>query len=272
MPTYEVSEQQKTFFEDFGYLVLKGWLKDDVAWIEKEFEGVWADRNERHDDVHARQVVPFIDQRERFCTLIDHPAVVAAADGLLGPDWNYNAGDGSYYVGDTQWHRDGKWRHLTFIKIAVYLDPVTRDTGCLRVIPGTHRLDNGYLPQGVDPNTRWGIPGSEVPAAALESEPGDLVVFNHNMFHSAWGGGTRRRMFTMNLTEHAKTPEQIAELHESIAAHAGYMIDHMHSDVMRSTASPERMRHLRQIMNEEGHLAELSAKQREAVQAAAASA
>ena len=34
--------------------------------------------------------------------------------------------------------------------------------------------------------------------AALETIPGDILMFNHDTYHSAWGGGNRRRMFTMN--------------------------------------------------------------------------
>ena len=256
MPTYEVTDQQKAFFDDFGFLVLRGWLKDDLHWIEEEFESVFTDRGIIHDNVQARQVVPFIDQRERFCTLIDHPAVNAAASKLIGDDWNYQAGDGNFYVSDTPWHRDGKYTANTFVKIALYLDPVTRDTGCLRIIPGSHRLDLGWLPQHFNPEERFGVAPADVPAHALESEPGDMVLFNHNCFHASFGGGTRRRMFTMNLSKHATTEDELGELRWSIAAHHVYDNERMHSDLMRETATPERLRHLQQIIDNEDALVE----------------
>jgi hypothetical protein len=37
----------------------------------------------------------------------------------------------------------------------------------------------------------------------------------------------------------------------------------MHSDVMKATASSQRMRHLRQVMEHEGHLPALVAKARQ---------
>ena len=44
------------------------------------------------------------------------------------------------YVGDTDWHPDcafvGTQKR---IKGAIYLDTVTKDTGCLRIIPGSHK-------------------------------------------------------------------------------------------------------------------------------------
>ena len=47
-----------------------------------------------------------------------------------------------------------------------------------------------------------------------------------------------------------------------IANHHRYWIDQMHSDVMRGTASPARMRHLQQVIDNEGHLPALSARAR----------
>ena len=41
---------------------------------------------------------------------------------------------------------------------------------------------------------------ADVPAMALETNPGDVVIFNQGTKHSAWGGGKRRRMFTINCT------------------------------------------------------------------------
>ena len=52
----------------------------------------------------------------------------------------------------------------------------------------------------------------DVPCVALETQPGDLVAFNHNLMHASFGGGTRRRMFTLNFCRQATTPEQVWEL------------------------------------------------------------
>jgi hypothetical protein len=89
-----------------------------------------------------------------------------------------------------------------------------------------------------------------------------VVAFNHNLMHAAFGGSTRRRMFTLNSCAHAETPEEIAELEKFIAGGARFWIDHTHSDIMRNTASPQRMRHLEQVIAHEGHLPALAAKAR----------
>ena len=102
----------------------------------------------------------------------------------------------------------------------------------------------------------------EVPHVALETQPGDVVAFNHNLMHSSFGGSTARRMFTINCCAYCETPEEIEELEKFVAGGARFWKDQMHSDVMRSTASPSRMRHLEQVMAHESHLPALSAKAR----------
>lgn len=261
-----LTQQEKRFFETFGYIHLPGLLRDDIGWITEEFEAVFRDRGVEHDQAKRSTIVPFIDQRKRLCRLLDHPAVAGLASGLLGEDFNYLGGDGNYYTGDTSWHADG---HHTaggrYVKIALYLDSVGRDSGCLRIIPGAHRIEAQPpwdATKAREAPDLWGVEQREVPAVALESEPGDVVAFDHNLMHASFGGSTRRRMFTLNLCGHCETPAEIEDLKSFIASGARFWIEHTHSDVMRETASAERMRHLAQVMEHEGHLPALTAKAR----------
>ena len=113
-----------------------------------------------------------------------------------------------------------------------------------------------------DSETVWGIVGSQVPAQALETQAGDVVVFNHDCKHSAWGGSTRRRMFTMNCCQ--RYPEaKLADLREYVAAGSRFFIERAYDDTIVRTASPERMVHLEQVLANDGHLAELSRKRRQ---------
>jgi hypothetical protein len=261
----QLTQQQQRFFETFGYLVLPGLLADDIAWITEEFEAVFRDRGVVHDGTKRSCIVPFIDQRERLCTLLDHPALIALISGLLGEEFNYLGGDGNYYAGDTGWHSDGAHTVGQFLKVALYLDPVGRDTGCLRVIPGTHRLEprpGWEARQAGKSRELWGVEPRDVPCMALESRPGDVVAFNHNLMHASFGGSARRRMFTLNCCRRCETPEEIQDLESYVGAHGRFWIDHLHSEIMRQTASSERMRHLRQVMEHEAHLPALAAKAR----------
>ena len=152
--------------------------------------------------------------------------------------------------------------------MALYLDVVTKDTGCLRVIPGSHRQDDVFANRlhDVTPRSRvnhteqqWGLDGSEVPAHAIESVPGDLLVFNQAIKHSSWGGDDRRRMFTMNFSERYRG-EDIDLLREDVAGLASFWTEKPYGDAMVETASPQRMVHLEQRLANADHLPELVAK------------
>ena len=153
--------------------------------------------------------------------------------------------------------------------MAFYLDPVTRDTGCLRVIPGSCHFGDRFtaaVHEGVpvtrqsSPEEFWGIDGSEVPAQAIESQPGDMLMFNHKTKHSSWGGSDRRRMFTLNFEE--RYPEEgLGDLREKMAkmvTNSGRA--EAYGETMVRTAGPARMRHLQQRLANEDHLRELVKK------------
>ncbi len=268
-----LNEQKKSFFNTFGFLAFPELLADCINEIIDVFETIWAQRGgghngQPHDGMQRSCIVPFIDQHERLCALLDDPRINGILAGLLGENFNYMGSDGNYYAGDTQWHSDGWGKEIRFVKIALYLDPLTRDTGCLRVIPGSHHLADQYA-NDVENTVRnspeqWDIHGPDVPALALETNPGDVVVFNHNLKHAAFGGSPRRRMFTINCSERfPEDEEHIALLKTQIAARARFWNDRAYSKIMVATAGPERKKHLTQVMAHDDHLAELSARARE---------
>lgn len=260
----QLTEQQQAFFDTFGYLVFPGLMTEEIASVIAEFRGVFDDKGVAHDATKRTCLVPFIDQREKLCALLDNPRIAGIAQGLLGDDWNYIGSDGNYYTGDTAWHSDGYHTVGKFMKIAFYLDPVKRESGALRVIPGSHRLEMQSWPalQAARAEELWAVGQNEVPSIALESNPGDVVAFNHNLMHSAFGGSTQRRMFTINLCRHIETPEEIEDLKAYIGHNARFWVDRMHGDLMLNTAGEERMRHLQQVIDNEGHLPALAAKAR----------
>ena len=267
-----LSEQQRTFFETFGFLAFPGLFTAEIEAITQTFEDIWqrhggGHAGRAHDGAARSALAQFIDQDERLCALLDDPRIVEIASGLLGEDFNYSGSDGNFYVGDTNWHSDG-WRQngIRYIKMAFYLDPVDANSGCLRVIPGSCHTEDHFA-QALQAQIRqsqelWGIDGRAVPAVALETQPGDMILFDHNLKHAAFGGGARRRMFTMNLSQRYPA-ELLPELRETIAGAARFWVERTYGETMIRTAGPERMRHLEQKLANDGHLAELSRKARE---------
>ena len=257
----QITDQQVRFFETYGYLKLTQAFRDDIDWITSEFEQVFVDRKMVHDGTKRSSIVPFIDQREKLCTLMDHPAIVNTASALIGDDFNYLGGDGNYYSGETAWHTDGFHTVGQYIKMAFYLDPVRAATGALRVVPGSHQIDTKW--EGRHPSKAeelYGIHPREMPAQALETDPGDLLIFNHNIMHASFGGSQFRRMFTLNMCRHAESPAEIIDLENYINDADRFWLDQTHSELMRRTANPERMRHLRQVIDHETGLPARAAK------------
>lgn len=258
-----LTESQKRFFTTFGYLAFKGLLRQEIGRITEEFTKNFEDKGVVHDHQRRSCLVPFIDQREYLSALVDHPAIVEIAQGLLGADFNYLGSDGNYYTGNTGWHSDGYHENAGYIKMALYLDPVKADTGALRVIPGSHSLPPDHpIRKAAKSKELWSIEAHEVPAMALESEPGDLLVFNHNIMHSSHGGNSQRRMFTLNLGKRARTEEEILDLRLYINSGARFWVEEMYGPAMLATASPQRMVHLQQAIDHQDELPALAAKAR----------
>jgi hypothetical protein len=266
----QLSEQQVAYFKAFGFLKFPGLFAEEVGEIVDAFEDIWqahggGHAGRQHDGKARSALVPFIDQHERLCGLLDDPRILGIATELLGEDFNYTGSDGNYYVGDTNWHSDGWHTKYTYVKLAFYLEPLTRDTGCLRVIPGSHRNGDSFADtlqatlRKSDDN--YGVAGRDVPAIALETSPGDLLLFNHNTKHAAFGGGTARRMFTINLSQRYRD-EDLPDLRQYVSGFARFWLDEVYSETMVRTADAARLRHLEQIMANDDHLPELSRKAR----------
>ena len=260
-----LSDDQMTFFDTFGYLYFPGLLADRIDRIIEEFEKIWSDRGgghhgKQHDGTQRSAIFPFPDLSEYLSSLLDDPRVHDIASSICGEDFNYTSGDGNFYTGNTEWHSDGYGtRPVLSIKMAFYLDRVTRETGALRVIPGSHRVGEPFgdvLEQRLRRDgPGFGVPGSEVPAQPLEITPGDIAVFNHSIKHASYGGSDHRRMFTMNFSQ--RWPDdKLEELRETLGQEARFWSDRIHGEAMVRTASPGRMVHLQQVRENDTQMAD----------------
>ena len=102
----------------------------------------------------------------------------------------------------------------------------------------------------------------DVPAIPLETTPGDLLVFDLCIKHASFGGGTRRRMFTINLQQRF-SDKDLPSLRENIASMANtkggahrFGALRAYGNIMIKTASPERMVHLEQRLANDALLQE----------------
>ena len=145
---------------------------DDV--FAKVFGGNPSDTKCRHS------LQSFFERRPFMPKLADDDRIHGIAERLLGDDFVLNATEGNFHFEDTQWHgSNGKPIVVRSIKIAFYLEPLTKGTGCLRFMPGSHCP--GFIQKLVDLSQQpddpdempFGVPGSVLPCVAVESEPGE---------------------------------------------------------------------------------------------------
>ena len=241
---------QKSHFETFGFIVMRqAFSPKEVAEIVREFTDVLEeDRKGQPFEGEKRQaVLAFVEKRPLLRQLVEDDRIHSPIEQLLGSDFVWRGSDGNLYVGDTAWHPDAPETELDYtrIKVAMYLDPVRVDTGCLRVIPGSHRqpLHDDLWPlrywrvqQAIaegrastrdlepfsavagDDEPVFGVDPQDLPSFPLESDPGDVVFFNQHLYHSSFGGHVGRRMFTMNFAEAPITDEHLELLRRE---HAG---------------------------------------------------
>ena len=252
------SQEQLNFFDTFGYLLIRQLFSpDEMGNIIEGFE--WSIQNcgggQNHNGTSRTMFLKPIEHAPEMCAILDHPSILGLIGGLLGQDFNYGGGDGNYYSGNTRWHPDGNWGQLFAAKTAFYLDPLTQETGALRFIPGSHRADHFVRQEKIDVNSSlelFGVPPTEFPGSiAVETNPGDIVIFNHDLYHASFGGGSRRRMFTMNCTRRAKNPAglEMARQYLSIHSPGGRNVKTgagVFYPTMLDTADENRMVHLRQ--------------------------
>ena len=220
-----LTDQQLAHWRTFGFLVLREVFSlEEMDEIRAAFDAVMEEERQGHpfDGKESQTVLWFVEHRPELARLAEDDSIYGRMEQLLGPGFIWLLSDGNYYVGDTQWH-GGKGGPvlLPHVKIAIYPDQVTKETGCLRVIPGSHRaeyrkhlkvLKQQYDDAGATP---FGVTGAQVPAYPLESDPGDMVFFSESLWHSSFGGRAGRRMVTLIYGENPDTVEKRDSLRET---------------------------------------------------------
>jgi ectoine hydroxylase-related dioxygenase (phytanoyl-CoA dioxygenase family) len=174
-----LTDIQTGAFERDGYAIVEGVLQPDLlARIRAEADALAAtepvetERRVWHERVLFR--------RQAFRDLLDVKPLVENAEALQGADVQLLAldlllvRDGSDGIG---WHRDVQFvcNKTLSINTGIYLQDLTDDVGPLRVLPGSHRVEDGPDVRGSDP-----IPGERT----VYAKAGDAVFFDAALLHA----------------------------------------------------------------------------------------
>ena len=218
-----ISDQEVEHFDTFGFLVRRGcYPPGEMETISRCFDELLSEDRDGQpfDAARGRQsVFAFVERRPQLRAIAEDDRIYRPIEQILGSDFVWIGSAANAYVGDTYWHPDNNDPEYRRIKVVFYLDPVRADTGCLRVIPGSHRppLYDELRPhknKGKDAaeHRAFGVLPHEIPFFPLESDPGDVVFFDQCTWHAAFGGSEGRRMFTLNFGQQATSPRHMEVL------------------------------------------------------------
>ena len=214
-----LTPDQIAHFETFGFLMIpQVFASEEVALMRREAVGLLEEAREGlpFDGAESQTVMPFFERQPSTIGLLEDDRIYETVEDLLGPGFVLVLTEAHLSVGDTYWHGGPRAENtLRHVKMGIYLESVTRDTGCLRVIPGSHRspLFESLAPlklQYDDPSAMpLGVLGPDIPCVALESEPGDMILFLEEVYHAAFGGRTGRPRIALNFEAGPTTDDRI---------------------------------------------------------------
>ena len=185
-----LTSQQIAHFQAFGFLVMRQIFSSAEAdTIRREYDEVWdeAAGGRPFGGERTEAQMTFCERRASLTKLAEDDRIYGQVEQLLGPDIIWGGSGAARYVDDSFWHKDDygglRDRHGV-IKVVMYFEPVERETGCLRIIPGSHRssftqalrpLDRQHDDASVVP---FGVAGRDIPSHAMETQPTDLIIFD----------------------------------------------------------------------------------------------
>ena len=247
-----LSSEQLDHFRTFGFLIFRQLLTvDEMERYSAEFDAAinfWIDGDE--GDRQQGHYASFMEEQSPFiATFGDDPRFADVADQLIGPDPMCIAIDGSYRIGDTNWHPDTASLQYRAVKFCIYPDPLSRNEGALRVIPGSHR-DPFHSEIEGEPKCAYGVRADEVPAFAIESNPGAVIVFTAGLWHSSFGGADNRRQGVVVFYEDPQTPEATEWVVDAMRANHRLFASkdrQMYGEHWRSVDNPRHQRWLRRL-------------------------
>ena len=221
-----LAPEQKAHFDVFGFLIFRqAFTPKEIDKTASEAEIIWEDRrNKNSSQNEGISSDEFVELRPTLTNLLVDDRIHGTIEGLLGPDFIFAGSEGQVtshrYHG---WHTDrpGDEEELSYlrIKVMIYLDPLDKGSGCLRVIPGSHQLP---LHQEIEPEEHhqhaetvkpFDVTGSDMPCFPLECRPGDVIFFNHSLWHGMFNGTKGRRYIALKFAARPLTDKQLASLH-----------------------------------------------------------
>ncbi len=193
---------QRDYFHFFGFVILPEFFDPQPLSSELDIalrEGATADFGEQ--GVARGRFAPMMSEHTPHSLALLHSLAPLAAD-LLRRDALPTRAKGVLYHRETSWHTDSTGEPPS-IGAAAYLEELSSKNGALNVVPGSHRAPTSTKMQEALAAKQ------ELPGYPVETNPGDVILFDEKIFHAS-KGGSNRRQWRVDFTIDPKTPEEHA--------------------------------------------------------------
>jgi ectoine hydroxylase-related dioxygenase (phytanoyl-CoA dioxygenase family) len=205
-----LTSEQKTFFDDNGYLVLPGFYDEaTMAEMRDQFHDLIANTDGRPaalrysymDPAEGYEIDPYNPKNVRgimdqtlandywYNQFLD-PRIIEVLIDLFGPDIDFHNGkvrnNPPGFVNDQSWHQDWPYELHTKPELAAaitYLDETDVDQGATSVIPGSHK--RGEWPTLESSHTIPDTEVAEVETLTVKTRPGDVLFIHVQVVHTA---------------------------------------------------------------------------------------
>ena len=201
-----LSEEQLARYAEDGYLVLKGTFAAEAPELRREthalverlaqhraIDATWGSGRKLTEQPETRLLhchnVQF--QSAIFTRLLADPRLVDPVADLIGP--NVQLHHNKLFIKPPEtgspfpMHQDYPFfphtRH-TMLAAIVHFDDAPIEKGCVRVVPGSHKLG----PLEHNPEGAFHLPLSQYPVEAatpIEAEAGDVLIFSYLLIHGS---------------------------------------------------------------------------------------
>lgn len=206
-----LTQKQQQHFDSFGFVLLRRLFspaemdvlrREFIVGLEAKYRHAPFDGTRMHHTYLMESNTPF------FASLLEDDRIVSVAELLGGSDILGINSTGNRHVGNTPWHADTDSYHQYGVKFVFYFDPLTASSGALRVVPGSHRQPFFNRMREFTKSHQSPDAIQDVPAYSIESEPGDVIVFDHRLSHASCGGTDDRRLGAVVYYHNPATPEE----------------------------------------------------------------
>lgn len=227
----------RAHFRAFGFVVLRGALDSaTVAELTSEADRAIRDatgsgylRDQGPDGNTGHYIAATGERTPVSLALLRRFAPIAAE--LAGVPLLPAVAQHTLFFDGAGWHTD-TGHAVPSVKVVAYLEPLDAHNGALRVLPGSHRLDERVLSDVLHgpafrDETNWRAATAAVPAHVIDSAPGDVIVFDEHLWHASVGGHNRHQ-WSADFVLDPATPEEELAVRAYLASQfvAGTELDH----------------------------------------------